>query len=73
MMRHSATTDARGKTTRWRIISAASNLTVAELERAPLLTHLTPEQRALSIHEIWPPAVMVRKLAEGWTPERDEE
>lgn len=73
MMRHSAARDATGKTVRWRIVSAASPLTPGELQRTPLLTRLTPEQERLSIHQIWPPAAMVRKLAQGWTPERAEE
>jgi hypothetical protein len=43
------------------------------LIRTPPLTELTPEQERLSIREIWPHKVMVRKLARGWTPERAEE
>ena len=73
MMRHSAGTDGMGKTIRWRIISAASPLTPEVLVRTPLLTHLTPEQKRLSIREIWPPAAMVKNLARGWTLERAEE
>jgi hypothetical protein len=73
IMRHSAATDAHGKTIRWRIIHADTKLTLEELQRAPVLTHLTPDQRRLSIREIWPPAVMVRRLAERWSPERAEE
>ncbi len=73
IMRHSAATDETGKTIRWRIISAASRLTLEELRRTPLLFQLTPEQEKLSIHEIWPHAAMVKQLARGWTPERAEE
>jgi hypothetical protein len=73
LMRHSAAQDESGTTIRWRIISAASQLTMNLLRRTPLLTRLTPEQEKLSIYEIWPPAVMVRELARGWTPERAEE
>jgi hypothetical protein len=72
-MRHSAAIDETGKTIRWRIISAASRLTLEDLQRTPVLTQLTPEQEKLSIHEIWPHAVMVKQLARGWTPERAEE
>lgn len=73
VMRHPAAFDSFGRVTRWRIISAASRLTVDELIRTPLLTELTPEQRRLSIREIWPHAAIVRELARGWTPERAEE
>jgi hypothetical protein len=73
MMRHAAAFDDFGRTIRWRIISAASPLTVQELQRTPLLAHLTPEQERLSVLEIWPHAAMVRELARGWTPERATE
>lgn len=73
MMRHAAAFDDFRRVIRWRIISAASRLTLEELQRTPLLTELTPEQKKLSIHEIWPHAAMVKELARGWTPERAEE
>lgn len=73
-MRHAAAFgDSFLKVTKWRLISAASRLTPQELIRTPLLTSLTPEQKKLSIHEIWPHIAMVRELARGWTPERAEE
>ena len=73
MMRHPAAFDDFGRVTRWRIISAASQLTPKELIRTPLLAELTPEQKKLSVREIWPHAAIVRELARGWTPERAEE
>jgi hypothetical protein len=73
MMRHAAAFDDFRRVIRWRIISAASRLTLEELQRTPLLTELTPEQKRLSIREIWPHAVMVKELARGWTPECAEE
>jgi len=73
MMRHPASFPALGRVTRWRIISAASRLTVDELLRTPVVTELTPEQTRLSVREIWPHAAMVKQLARGWTPERAEE
>ncbi len=68
MMRHRC-----GDNPEWKIVSASSPLTVEELLRAPTVRGLTPEQRKLSIHQLWPPPVMVRELARGWTPERAEE
>lgn len=73
LMRHAAAFDDFGAVIRWRIVSAASQLTPQELIRTPLHTELTPEQKKLSIREIWPHAAMVRELARGWTPERAEE
>jgi len=73
VMRHAAAFDDFGRVTRWRIISAASRLTLQDLISAPLFAELTPEQMKLSIREIWPHAAMVRKLTGGWTPERAEE
>ncbi len=73
MMRHAAAFDDFRRVIRWRIISAASRLTLEELQRTPLLAELTPEQKKLSIHEIWPHAAMVKELARGWTPECAEE
>jgi hypothetical protein len=72
-MRHAATVDDFGRIIRWRIVSAASKLTPAELIRTPLIAELTSDQKELSIREIWPHKVMVRELARGWTPTRAEE
>jgi len=73
VMRHAAAFDDFGRTIRWRIISAASRLTLDELQRTPLLEHLTAEQEKLSVFEIWPHPAMVKELARGWTPERATE
>ncbi len=73
MMRHAAAFDDFRRVIRWRIISAASRLTLEELRRTPLLTQLTPEQERLSILEIWPHIAMVKNLARRWTPERAAE
>jgi hypothetical protein len=73
MMRHAAAFDDFSRVIRWRIVSAASQLTPQELIRTQLLTELTPEQEKLSMREIWPHGAMVRELARRWTPERAEE
>lgn len=73
MMRHAAASDGFGRVIRWRILSAASQLTPDVLIRTPLLTELTPEQKRLSIREIWPHKAMIRELARCWTPERAAE
>jgi hypothetical protein len=62
-----------GRVLKWRIVSAANQLTVPELLRAPLLTELTAEQEKLSIRVIAPHAALVKDLARGWTPERAAE
>lgn len=73
IMRHAAAFDDFRRVIRWRIVSAASQLKPQELIRTPLLTELTPEQKRLSILEIWPHIAMVKNLARGWTPERAAE
>lgn len=73
LMRHAAAFDSFGRVIRWRIVSAASQLTPEILMRTPLITDLTCEQRKLSIREIWPHAALVNELARGWIPERAEE
>lgn len=73
IMRHAAAHDGFGRVIRWRLINAASPLTPEELIQTPFLTELTPEQKRLSIHVIWPHKAMVKELARGWTPERAEE
>jgi hypothetical protein len=62
-----------GKAIAWKIFNASSSLSVAEHARAPVIHELTPEQRKLSIHQLWPHPVIVKALASGWTPERAEE
>jgi hypothetical protein len=62
-----------GKQIGWRIVNAADQLTPQELTRRPVIKALTPEQKKLSIYEIWPHGVMVKQLARAWTPERAEE
>jgi hypothetical protein len=73
MMRLSVSRDDTGKTTQWRIITAESRLTPDDLARAPVINQLSSEQEKLSIREIWPHEVMVRRLSLGWTPENSEE
>jgi len=72
LMRWCGAPDPRGRARAWKIFSASSPLTVEEHQRTPLIHNLTPEQLRLSIHHLWPHAVMVKELARGWTPERDE-
>jgi Regulator of ribonuclease activity B len=73
MMRHAAGTAPDGRTLSWRIVPALAELTVPFLQQTPVVTNLTDEQRKLSIHHLWPHALIVDELARGWTPERNEE
>lgn len=72
-MRWHGARDKTGKTLGWKIISASSPMTLDELRGSPTLSELTPQQQKLSIHQLWPHPIMVKELARGWTPERDEE
>jgi len=38
-----------------------------------MFRELTPEQRTLSIVQLWPHPVIVRNIVRSWLPERDEE
>jgi hypothetical protein len=66
-------TDTEGRTLNWTIGPALKLSTIEDLKRAHHIRGLTPEQAKLSIDAIWPHPIMVQKIAEGWTPERDEE
>lgn len=73
LMRWCGARDAGGKPITWKIFKASTPLTVEEHLRIPIIYDLTPEQRKLSVHELWPHPVMVKELSRGWTPERAEE
>ena len=73
LMRWCGARDLSGKAISWKIFSASSSLTVDEHQRTPIIRNLTPEQQKLSIRELWPHPVMVKKLTRSWTPERAEE
>jgi hypothetical protein len=73
MMRHRASIDPSGKAQLWRFVPSSSRLTLEELQRTPLVSELTPEQRNLSIHILRSHPAMVKELARGWTPQRAEE
>jgi len=73
MMRLEWGSDATGKTVRWKIADASVQWTLAEHQRIPVVTELTPEQKQFSVHSIWTYAGLVKRLAQGWTPEREEE
>jgi len=57
----------------WKILRASDPLTLEFHARTPAIQTLTPEQEKLSIHQLWPHAVLVRKIARGWIPERAHE
>jgi hypothetical protein len=74
LMRWSPPPDGSGKPAGvWKLFDASTPLTVENHMRTPVLHELSPEQKKLSIHRLWPHPAMVRELARGWTPERAEE
>jgi len=73
LMRWPGAHDEGGKTVVWKIFRASDPLTLETHQRTPVIRRLSPEQQKLSIHHLWPHAVMVRQLARGWIPERAEE
>ncbi|HXE35194.1 MAG TPA: ribonuclease E inhibitor RraB [Verrucomicrobiae bacterium] len=73
LMRHPGLEDMSGKPQYWMIFPAGNPLTLEFLKRTPKFKQLSPEQEKLSINALRPHPYMVRRLAEGWTPERAEE
>lgn len=73
MMRHSDGADATGKSHSWSILRADMPLTVENLKKAPKYKVLTSELEKLSIDGLWSHPLLVKRLAQGWTPERAEE
>jgi hypothetical protein len=73
LVRHPGLEDKSGKPQYWVIFPAGNPLTLEFLKKTPKFTQLSPEQEKLSINGLWSHPYMVRRLAEGWTPERDEE
>lgn len=72
LMRLDWGTDENGSR-RWKIADASVQWTLENHKRIPPTKDLSPEQMKLSIHCLWPHPVMVKELARGWTPERDDE
>jgi len=73
LMRWRGACDPSGRAFAWKVFSASSLLTVEEHQRTRVIHNLTPEQLRLPIYELWAHPVMVKELARGWTPEREEE
>jgi hypothetical protein len=57
----------------WIITRADVPLTLENVRKSPKYTVLTPEQKKVSINEIWSHGLLVERLAQGWMPERAEE
>ena len=63
-----------GRNAGWLIGDGSRQSTLEDMQRLSYVQQLTPEQKKLSLGgELWPHPVMVCKLEESWTPERDEE
>lgn len=57
----------------WLIGDASERLTLETIPKMKSVTGLSAEQKKLSIHALWPHPWLVQRLAEEWTPERDDE
>jgi Regulator of ribonuclease activity B len=75
-MRRRGGDDRNGRTTSWLIGDGSRQSTLEEIKQLVRVREedLTLEQRRLSIAaEIWPHPILVKELARGWVPEREEE
>lgn len=73
LMRKRGGVDHSGTTLNWYIGSGDRMSTPADLQAVTNVITLTPEQRSLSIQELWPPNVMIEMLSSGWMPDRDDQ
>lgn len=71
-MRVSNGQDSSGKALSWSVVRADTPFTLDELRKAPRYTQLTTDLARLSVHAIWPHPLLVKRLAQGWTPEDSE-
>lgn len=76
IMRKRGGDDRDGRTLTWLIGDGSKQSTLEEIKRLVRVRteDLTPEQKRLSIGStLWSHAVLVKELARGWVPERQEE
>lgn len=73
LMRQPGLRNANVIVTNWRIIPATASFTVELMRKTPPIWELSPELQRMSICMLVGHPAMVRKLAQGWTPERNEQ
>lgn len=73
IMRKPGMPNAEGTVPVWFIGNGAKMSTLDDMRQLKKVAVLTADQRRLSIKVLWPPNVMVERIAWGWTPERDDE
>ena len=74
LMRHEGLRDVNdGRVVNWRIDLATASPTIEWIRNTPPVYELSPELRRMSICMLVSHPAMVKDLAQGWTPERNEE
>jgi hypothetical protein len=73
LMRQPGLENADGIVANWRIIPATASFTVELMRKTPPIWELSPELQRMSIRMLVSHPAMVKDLAQGWTPERNEE
>lgn len=68
IMRKRGGIDGSGKTLNWFIGDGRKLSTLEEMRQAKNVDELSREQENLSIQQLWPYPVLVKKLAQRWTP-----
>lgn len=72
-MRKAGGRSREGRVLNWHIGHGLRLYTVQEMQNALYTRELTPEQKKLSIAEIWPISTLAAEIEKGWMPERNEE
>jgi hypothetical protein len=74
LMRHPGLRDVNdGRVVNWRIDPAMASPTIDWIRNTPPVYELSPELRRMSICMLVSHPAMVKDVAQGWTPERNEE
>jgi len=72
LMRQPGLRNADGIVANWRIIPATASFTVELMRKTPPIWELSPELQRMSIRMLVSHPAMVKDVAQGWTPERNE-
>jgi len=73
IMRKPGGRERGGKILNWCIGHGLRLNTIKDIQQALHVRELTPEQKKLSVAQIWPVSTLAMEIERGWLPERNEE